>query len=57
MVRDGYCYGFMLLASAGLVAWLTSPGWAIVPILLAAFFLWFFRDPERMIPNDPGAVV
>ncbi len=57
MVRDGYCYGFMLLASAGLVAWLTSPGWAIVPILLAAFFLWFFRDPERTIPSDPGAVV
>src|SRR6266566_8437821 len=57
MVRDGYCYGFMLLASAGLVAWLTSPGWAIVPILLAAVFLWFFRDPERTIPSDPGAVV
>src|SRR5260370_35158433 len=57
MVRDGYYYGFVLLASAGLVAWLPSPGWAIVPILLAGFFLWFFRDPERMIPNDPGAVV
>jgi phosphatidylserine decarboxylase len=57
MVRDGYYYGFVLLASAGLVAWLTSPGWAIVPMLLAVFFLWFFRDPERTIPNDPGAVV
>jgi len=57
MVRDGYYYGFVLLASAGLVAWLTSPGWAIVPILLAAVFLWFFRDPERTIPSDPGAVV
>src|SRR5260370_42337594 len=57
MVRDGYYYGFVLLASAGLVASLTRPGWAIVAILLAGFFLWFFRDPERMIPNDPGAVV
>jgi phosphatidylserine decarboxylase len=57
MVRDGYYYGFVMLASAVLVGWLTSPGWAIIPMLLAAFFLWFFRDPERAIPADPGAVV
>jgi phosphatidylserine decarboxylase len=57
MVRDGYYYGFVLLAAAALVGWLTSPGWAIIPVLLAAFFLWFFRDPERVVPSDPGAVV
>src|SRR5437588_9173744 len=57
MVRDGYYYGCVLLASALLVGWLTKPAWAAIPVLLAAFFLWFFRDPERAIPNDPGAVV
>jgi phosphatidylserine decarboxylase len=57
MVRDGYFYGAGLLAAAALLVWLTSWPWAVVPVLLAVFFLWFFRDPERTIPDGPGLIV
>jgi phosphatidylserine decarboxylase len=57
MVRDGYYYGAVMLAAAVLIGWLTGPLWALIPILLAVFFLWFFRDPERPITDESGAVV
>ena len=57
MVRDGYFYALGLLVAAILVGWFARPAWAILPVLLAIFFLWFFRDPEREIPDRPGAVV
>ncbi len=59
MVRDGYIYGLSLLAVAVVLAWATKGNWAwsVAPMLLAAFFLWFFRDPERTIPTDPGLIV
>jgi phosphatidylserine decarboxylase len=58
MVRDGYIYGFSLLAVAAVLRWLTGAWiWPIVPVLLAVFFLWFFRDPQRKIPVGEGLIV
>jgi phosphatidylserine decarboxylase len=57
MVRDGYFYAALLTAIALLLGWLTQPVWAMIPLALAAFLLWFFRDPERIVPQEPDAVV
>ena len=58
MVRDGYIYGLSLCAVAMVLAWATGNwAWGIAPLLLAAFFLWFFRDPQRTIPSGPGLIV
>ena len=58
MVRDGYFYGIAFVAVAALLhVFLGGWIWSAVPVLLAAFFLWFFRDPERPIPQGESLVV
>ena len=57
MVPDGYYYALALAGAAALVGWLARPLWALPALLLALFFLWFFRDPARVIPDYAGAVV
>src|SRR5438128_11215271 len=56
MVRDGLYYGAALTSAGMLVGYLTGPWLGLPLFLLAAFCLYFFRDPEREIPSGPVAV-
>ena len=56
MVIYGIYYSAALLAGAGVVTYLTSWLWAIPFYILAAFCLYFFRDPNREVPPGPVAV-
>ena len=56
IVIDGIYYAVGLGAAGGIVAWLAGPWFAAPLWILAAFCLYFFRDPERVIPGGPVAV-
>jgi len=57
MVKDGYKFALPLLALGALAFW---AGWwwgGLLLVLLAGFVVYFFRDPERLIPTDLEAIV
>jgi phosphatidylserine decarboxylase len=57
MVKEGYYFGLPPLALGAAALFLRWTIAAAILIALAAFILYFFRDPERVIPADPGAIV
>jgi len=57
MVKEGYAYGLPLVLVAGGLLGLRVYGVGLIFLVLAAFVLNFFRDPERPIPSDPHAII
>ena len=57
MVKEGYTFGVPLLVLGGVFYLLHWNVAGAVVVLLALFVFSFFRDPEREIPAEAGAVV
>ncbi len=56
MVKDGIYYALALSAAGALLWVLLNPAFAAPLFVLALFCLYFFRDPDRTIPDGPVAV-
>lgn len=57
IVRDGYSYILTALLLAVLFAFTIHPYAAVVPLVFAVYFAYFFRNPERTIVQDDSVLV
>jgi phosphatidylserine decarboxylase len=55
--RDGLIFVVPTLAVSGLLFLFRFPGSGTVVLLLAAFMVYFFRDPEREIPTGERIIL
>ena len=56
MVKDGFRFALPPLL-IGIVLMILRWWWGAIFLALGLFVLYFFRDPKRRIPTEPGAVV
>ena len=53
----GYPFIFGAILLAILVGWLSTWTFSVPLLILAGFFLFFFRDPDRAVTDSPASVL
>lgn len=57
IIEDGYIFIAVPLIIAAFAGWFFSLYAAVIPVLLAGYFAYFFRNPKRVTPDDDMALV
>lgn len=57
IIREGYYFAAIALLVALILGFFINPYAAILPCVLAGYFLYFFRNPKRKIPADKNLIV
>ncbi|MCX7780072.1 MAG: phosphatidylserine decarboxylase family protein [Negativicutes bacterium] len=57
VVKEGYMYIAILAVITAIVAVAVDPYWSIVPGVLMAFVTFFFRNPNRKVPDDQTLIL
>lgn len=51
---EGYPFIAIFFVLTAIAVFAFGPRWALAPLALTLFMLYFFRDPERIVPVGPG---
>jgi phosphatidylserine decarboxylase len=55
--REGYPIILFFLALTGLLFFFSLPGWGYLALGMSVFSIWFFRNPERVIPESDDLIL
>jgi phosphatidylserine decarboxylase len=57
VARPGYPFIFASAFTTAVMALLGLTPWALLGLAITVFIVYFFRDPDRVVPNAAGTVV
>lgn len=57
VIKEGYVFIAIAALLAVIVGFTAGIVWAMIPAVLACFFMFFFRNPKRQVPEDRNLIV